>query len=95
MSARMREHYERQLKALHEAYGEAMLEIRARKSCPPPCWARTRADALDPARLEGRGYLHTNDKMCQWFGMARRSMYYLSTQKCPTADLSLLIRPRH
>ncbi len=27
----IREHYEAQLKALQEAYGEAMLELRARK----------------------------------------------------------------
>ena len=35
----IREQYERQLKDLQEAYGEAMLELRARKKCSP-CWAR-------------------------------------------------------
>lgn len=44
----VREQYERQLKDLQEAYGEAMLEIRARKSWHP-CWARTRPDGHDPA----------------------------------------------
>lgn len=44
----VREQYERQLKELQEAYGEAMLELRARKNWRP-CWARTRADAIDPA----------------------------------------------
>lgn len=49
----VREQYARQLKDLQEAYGEAMLELRARKSWQP-CWARTRADGLDPAGLAGR-----------------------------------------
>lgn len=49
----VREQYERQLKDLQEAYGEAMLEIRARKSWHP-CWERARADALGPAGTEGR-----------------------------------------
>ncbi len=31
----VREQYERQLKDLQEAYGEAMLELRARKGCSP------------------------------------------------------------
>jgi len=44
----VREQYERQLKDLQEAYGEAMLESCARKNCSP-CWARTRADGHDPA----------------------------------------------
>lgn len=44
----VREQYERQLKDLQEAYGEAMLELRARKNWRS-CWARTRPDALDPA----------------------------------------------
>jgi len=43
----IREQYERQLKDLQEAYGEAMLELRARKNCSP-CWARTRHDRDDP-----------------------------------------------
>ena len=31
----VREQYERQLKELQEAYGEAMPELRARKNCSP------------------------------------------------------------
>lgn len=31
----VREQYERQLKDLQEACGEAMLELRARKNCSP------------------------------------------------------------
>lgn len=44
----VREQYGRQLKDLQEAYGEAMLELRARKNYSP-CWARTRHDRFDPA----------------------------------------------
>src|SRR5690606_9909299 len=43
----VKEQYERQIKDLQEAYGEAMLELRARKNCSP-CWARTRNDRDDP-----------------------------------------------
>ena len=49
----VREQYERQLKDLQEAYGEAMLELRARKSCSP-CWARTRNDRDDPPGTQTR-----------------------------------------
>ena len=44
----IREQYERQLKDLQEAYGEAMLELRARKNCRPG-WARTSRDQDDPS----------------------------------------------
>lgn len=57
----VKEQYERQIKDLQEAYGEAMLVLRARKrsfgasqkSCNP-CWARTRSDRDDPTGTEGR-----------------------------------------
>jgi flagellar biosynthesis/type III secretory pathway protein FliH len=50
----IREQYETQLKALQEAYGEAMLELRARKN-GKPCWRRgTRHDPSSPAGHEGR-----------------------------------------
>jgi len=40
----VKEQYEKQLRELQQAYGEAMLELRARKSWRP-CWAtRTRND---------------------------------------------------
>jgi hypothetical protein len=43
----LREQYEKQLKDLQEAHGEAMLELRVRKNCSPR-WARTRNDRHDP-----------------------------------------------
>ena len=33
----IREQYEKQITLLEEAYGEAMLELRARRNCSP-CW---------------------------------------------------------
>jgi transposase-like protein len=56
----IRKQYESQLKALQEAYGEAMLELRAQKN-GTPCWARgTRYHPSDPASLEGRRF-HGSD----------------------------------
>jgi len=49
----IREQYERQLKDLQEAYGEAMLELRARKNCSP-CWARKNHDRGYPAGTKRR-----------------------------------------
>ncbi len=47
----IKEQYERQLSDLQQAYGEAMLELRARKSWPP-CWAtRTRNDPQPSAGI--------------------------------------------
>ena len=43
----LKEQYERQIKDFQEAYGEAMLELRARKN-RSPCWARTTNDRDDP-----------------------------------------------
>ena len=43
----VREQYERQIKELQEAYGEAMRSCAYEKSCSP-CWARTRSDRDDP-----------------------------------------------
>lgn len=56
----VRGQYERQLKELQEAYGEAMLELRARKLWRP-CWARTRPDGLDPASSPGKAKGRTRD----------------------------------
>jgi len=49
----IREQYEKQIKQLQEAYGEAMLELRARENCSP-CWATTRSDRDDPPGTQGR-----------------------------------------
>ena len=51
----IREQYEKQLKELQEAYGEAMLELRARKKLPP-CSARTTDSRRCSAGITRRGY---------------------------------------
>lgn len=48
----VRKQYERQLKDLQEAFGEAMLERRPREKCSP-WWARTRPDGRDQAGTSG------------------------------------------
>ena len=58
----IREQYESQLKALQEAYGEAMLELRARKN-GTPCWRRrTKHDPSHPAGPEGRRIYRSDDQ---------------------------------
>jgi transposase-like protein len=49
----VREHYGRQLNDLQRACGEAIQELRARKS-GRPCWVRMRSDGHDPAGAAGR-----------------------------------------
>src|SRR5262245_45427075 len=79
----VREQYEQQLKALQEAYGEAMLELRARKKNCSPCWARTNHDRDDPPGTQ-RGWLHRLDcQLCRWFDIPRRTVYYRPTRKTP------------
>lgn len=48
----LKEQYERQIKDLQEAHGEAMLELRARKCSP--CRVRTTNDRDDPPGTAGR-----------------------------------------
>lgn len=69
----VREQYERQLEDLQETYGEAMLELRARKKCSPR-WARTRSDrdwASPTIRqgLQAEGITVSIAKLCRWFGV--------------------------
>lgn len=49
----IREQNERRLRDLQEAYGEAMLELRARKNISL-CWTRTSHDRGHPAGTESR-----------------------------------------
>jgi hypothetical protein len=44
----IREQYEKQIKDLQEAFGEAMLELRARKNYSS-CWARTTSNRVRSA----------------------------------------------
>ncbi len=51
----VKEQYERQLKELQEAYGEAMLELRARKKWRP-CWARKTSNRDHPPGTQARWF---------------------------------------
>src|SRR5699024_1944621 len=79
----IREQYERQLKELQEAYGEAMLELRARnrrfgaaKKVAVP--ARRGREMIETIRqgLKHDGYNVSIAKLCRWFNVPRRTMYY-------------------
>lgn len=53
----VREQYERQLKELQEAYGEAMLELRAKKKKNwRPCWARKTSNRDHPPGTQRRRF---------------------------------------
>jgi hypothetical protein len=53
----VREQHEREIKVLQEAYGEAMLEQRARKNCSL-CWGKKGYDRRPPTGTERR-WLHS------------------------------------
>lgn len=75
----VREQYERQLKDLQEAYSDAMLEKRARKNGLPAAQGRELMLSIQQG-LKDEGFLVTMAKLCQWFGVARRSVYYSPTK---------------
>jgi len=69
----IREQYETQLKALQEAYGEAMLELRARKKWDALLAKKARHDPSHPAGPEGRR-IHGSDD--QTLSLVRGSSAY-------------------
>src|SRR5690625_1983417 len=79
----IREQYERQLKELQEAYGEAMLELRARnrrfgaakKVAVPAGRGREMIETIRQG-LKDDGYNVSIAKLCRWFNVPRRTMYY-------------------
>lgn len=72
----VREQYERQLKELQEAYGEAMLELRARKKIAVPAGeGRVMIEAIRQG-LKEEGVEASISQLCRWFGVARRTVYY-------------------
>lgn len=73
-SQNVREQYEHQLENLREAYGEAMLALRARKNSSP-YWARTRSDRDDPQGLQADGITVSIAKPCRCFGAPRHMVY--------------------
>ena len=81
----VRQQYEKQLRDLQEAYGEAMLELRARKSSRP-CW--TRRTANDPERSAGPSQRWNCRAGHQALRLVRRTAAHnlLQTDQCPAED---------
>jgi putative transposase len=78
----IREQYERQLKELQEAYGEAMLELRS-----GPSWS----GATGMIRTLQQGLLEDGikvplAKLCAWFGVPGRTVYEKLTKSTPKVD---------
>jgi putative transposase len=71
----VREQYERQLKELQEAYGEAMLELRARKNPVPAGRGREVIETIRQG-LQADGITVSISKLCKWFEVPRRTVYY-------------------
>lgn len=84
----VRDQYERQLKDLQEAYGEAMLELRARKIAVPVGQGRVVIDTIRQG-LKDDGFEVSISKLCAWFGVARRSLYYKPTKAPPAINEAL------
>ena len=95
----IREQDEGQLKDLQEAYGEAMLELRARKNTRP-CWneplerhwfepngecGRQMIQSIHQGLL-AEGIKVPLTKLCAWFGVSRRTVYYRPTKAVPKVD---------
>ena len=68
---------------------KAMLELRARKNYPSPCWAKTRSDRDDPPGLKGRRIVVSISQLCRWFEVPRRTFYYQSVKAPPKVQPTL------
>ncbi|MFC3061694.1 hypothetical protein, partial [Paenirhodobacter populi] len=95
----IRGQYEKQLKDLQEAYGEAMLELRARENTGP-CWN----EPLERHRSEPNGECGRQmiqsiqqgllaegikvplNRPCVWFGVPRRTVYDRPAKAAPKVD---------
>ena len=58
------------------------------RSCVPekngsPCWARTRHDRSHPPGTERRRFEVSIARLCAWFGIARRTVYYRARRSPP------------
>ena len=74
------EQYEKQIWELQEAYGEAMLQIHVLKKISKPAGGRGQMMALAQQTVEKLGATISTAKLCEWFGIPRRSAYYQPRQ---------------
>ena len=63
----VREQYEQQLKDLQEAYGEAMLELRAQKKIAVPAGRGREMIGTIRQGLKDDGYTVSISQLCRWF----------------------------
>ncbi|WP_425456863.1 hypothetical protein [Cereibacter sediminicola] len=83
----IREQYEKQLKDLQEAYGAAMLEAAGQKKAGSPHGAGGRQLIRTlPEGLLADGLRVPLTKLCAWFGVPRRTVYYKPTKAAPKVD---------
>lgn len=78
----LREQYEKQLKDLQDAYGEAMLELRVRKIAVPAGRGREVIETIRQG-LKEDGLAVSVSKLCRWIGVPRRTVDYCPTKKTP------------
>ena len=80
----IREQYETQLKALQEAYGEAMLELRGRKKMGRPVGEEGRSMILHIQQgLKEDGFTGPMTKRCRWFESLRCTVCYKPVKSTP------------
>ena|SRR6185437_16582222 len=60
------------LKELQEAYGDAVLELRAPQTSSIACRARTRSDRDGLPMTQGDGYTALISQLCRWLAISRR-----------------------
>jgi transposase-like protein len=87
----VREQHELEIKALQEAYGEAMLELRARNNAVPVGQGRAMIEGLQQG-LKEDGLTVSISKLCQWFNVPRRTVYY-RPQKAPSRLKPAFVEP--
>ena len=78
----IREQYEKQIKQLQEAYGKAMLELRARKNCSPAGRGREVIETIRQG-LKEEGIVVSISQLCRWFEVPRRTFYYQPVKSPP------------
>lgn len=79
----MREQYERQLKDLQEAYGEAMLELRARKKIVVPAGQGRDLMVMIQQGLRDEGAAVSMSQLYRWFEVRRRTVYCQPVKSAP------------
>ncbi len=85
----IKEHYERQIRELQEAYGEAMLQMRVLKKVSKPAGGRRKMMSLARQAAAEEGATVSTARLCEWFDIPRRSAYYQSRRSAPKAQAPL------